>query len=242
MKRVLCPKLPAPGHSVPLPENEAHHAVQVFRLKDGDRVEALDGQGGAVVAILRNRAGAMMLEFEKPVQKGGSETLPIRLEMSVLKGDAMEWVVEKAVELGVETFVPVVTAHTVVQLERKGEAFFQARWQRIADQSLKQCGRLNRMEVALPVTLETLLAGPKQARYWCDEEKESGEFLGSLDYSAVQSVSLLIGPEGGWSFRERDLLRISGGARVSLGPLVLRAETAAIFAISVAVAGLRRGR
>src|SRR4051794_35219602 len=106
-KRLLCPKLPKPGAPVPLAENEAHHATRVLRLREGEIVEAMDGNGNSTLATLRVRGGPTRLEFiqhtEEPsdaqVRTKTAAPLPITLEMSVLKGDAMEWVVEKAVEL-----------------------------------------------------------------------------------------------------------------------------------------------
>jgi 16S rRNA (uracil1498-N3)-methyltransferase len=313
MKRVLCEKLPQSHQPTVLSEAEATHLTRVFRLKDGDRVEAIDGKGFHAAVTLRTRNGVPRLEFlEKPVSSSdeGLQCVPVTLEMAVLKGDAMEWVVEKAVELGIKTLVPVVTAHTVVQLDKKGPEAFRERWQKIADQALKQCGRLDRLEIKTPVKLEELLAGSSQApRLWCDESarEHAGSLFGRINSmtnsmansmansttnstvnSATDSTStsgnglgnsaintadnssenssrdelaqsktspekfspaetsevrILIGPEGGWSELERDILsRSSQNIPVSLGPLVLRAETAAIFALSLVSAALRESK
>ena len=153
-KRLLCPMLPQPGKMVLLSEGEAHHSTRVLRLVDGDRVEAIDGKGHRIIAILRLRGGPARLEYEAAVDSGNTvsqkDAPPIVLEMSVLKGQAMEWVIEKAVELGVSSFIPVLTDHTVVQMKSKTPDLFQQRWQKIADQALKQCGRLEAMKVTLP--------------------------------------------------------------------------------------------
>lgn len=257
MKRILCPELPAPGKSVELPEQEANHALRVLRLRDGDLVEALDGRGRAVIAVLRYKGtGIPRLEFQEevagtsPASPPHPEPVPLVLEMGILKGDAMEWVVEKAVELGVQSLVPTITAHTVVQLQQKGPEAFQARWQKIADQALKQCGRLDRMEIQFPVTLESLLlkspATEATPRLWCDEvAKDSAMSLQKWLKNPPSSFSqarLLIGPEGGWSGAERELLS-RGDPRttfgISLGPWILRAETAALFGVSLLSAHFR---
>lgn len=248
IKRVLVPQLPKPHRPVNLSEDEANHAIRVMRLRDGDTVEALDGKGHSTPAILRTQAGGARLEhavaaaareITAPAQ---GAVVPLILEMAVIKGDAMEWVVEKAVELGVRTLIPILTAHTVVQMKNKGPEAFQERWQKIADQALKQCGRLERLIIELPVELEVLLArSPTTAqapRLWCDESargeaKPLGEIIGKQD-----EVRLLIGPEGGWSENEKVLLS-PVCEKVSLGPLVLRAETAALFGVSLIVASLR---
>ena len=266
MKRVLCEKLPEPHQPTALSESEATHLTRVFRLKDGDRVEAMDGKGRHALVTLRTRGGAPRLEFlEKATQFPSSDQrVPVVLEMAVLKGDAMEWVIEKAVELGISTVIPVITAHTVVQLDKKGPEAFRERWQKIADQALKQCGRLDRLEIKTPVELEVLLAegsesaapapgasgsGVSQApRLWCDEaaRENAGTLMGWLNSSeqkAAMPIRVLVGPEGGWSELEREVLsRSSQNTPVSLGPLVLRAETAAIFALSLVTAALREAK
>jgi len=258
-KRLLCLTIPQPDRPTELPESEAEHATRVLRLRDGDHVEALDGHGRSAEVILRVRGGSVRLEY---AGEAGTSKIPIpdfTLEMAILKGDAMEWVVEKSVELGVKTLIPVMTDHTVVQIKQKGPEVFQQRWQKIADQALKQCGRLDRLEIELPIDLEELLvrqaSSEKTPRLWCDEadRDETPELLDwfiqktipvSTATSSLQGARLLIGPEGGWSQQERELLSRSSPhlIRLSLGPWVLRAETAAISSIGLITAFLRRNQ
>jgi 16S rRNA (uracil1498-N3)-methyltransferase len=248
MKRVLCPQLPKAHRPANLSEDEANHAVRVLRLRDGDSVEAIDGQGHSVPAILRMHGTAVRLEL---AAGGGTRTetanaiVPVVLEMAILKGDAMEWVVEKAVELGVHALCPVLTAHTVVQIKNKGPEAFRERWQKIADQALKQCGRLERLRIDVPTELELLIAhhpsNARAPRYWCDEASVASaaelhqKLTGRLEYDEVR---LLVGPEGGWSEEERGWLATSS-EKVQLGPLILRAETAALYGVSLLTAALR---
>jgi 16S rRNA (uracil1498-N3)-methyltransferase len=250
MKRVLCSGLPRPGHPAELSPTEAHHAVKVLRLRNGDRVEAIDGQGGVALATLELRGERVRLEHAgeaRATAASAEQVAPLTLELAVLKGDAMEWAIEKAVELGVRRLVPVLTAHTVVQVGGKGPEAFRERWQRIADQALKQCGRLERLEVEPPIALEEMLARPLaagEARACADEAARDGGAPPLSDWlsaSPATALRFLIGPEGGWSVSERELLERST-ERVSLGPNVLRAETAALFAASLAVARLRARR
>ncbi|MDR3608907.1 MAG: RsmE family RNA methyltransferase [Oligoflexia bacterium] len=253
-KRVLCARLPRPGHPEPLPETESEHVTRVLRLRDGDVLEALDGQGHAAKVTLRIRGGAPRLEFLESKAAEASGVLPLTLEMAILKAEAMEWVVEKAVELGVRTLVPLITAHTVVQVKNKGPEAFRERWQKIADQSLKQCGRLERLEIQTPIALENWIAqnpGKKDCpRLWCDEAGRGGK-QGAVDLAHwlfengahLQQCRLLIGPEGGWSDLERQLLESGqefAPIKVSLGPYVLRGETAALYAVSLVIATLRQ--
>ncbi|MFL5813901.1 MAG: RsmE family RNA methyltransferase [Bdellovibrionia bacterium] len=259
MKRVLAPTLPTRERPVHLAESEADHLTRVLRLRDGDVIEALDGHGHAALVTLRIKGGGPRIEFlegaEQSVRTAGVTipgATPVDLEMAILKGDAMEWVVEKAVELGVRKLYPAVTAHTVVQIRNKGPEAFRDRWQKIADQALKQCGRLDKMEVALPLSLEELLsthpATLDQPRLWFDEagKDESAylaNWLGAQDMQKLSSVKLLVGPEGGWSSQERDLLiassRVSPIHRLGLGPWILRGETAALLSVSLTTARFR---
>jgi len=248
MKRVICPQLPKAHRPSTLSEDEANHAVRVLRLRDGDSVEAIDGQGHSTPAILRIQGGITRLELATgatPRIEAANAIVPLVLEMAVLKGDAMEWVIEKAVELGVHALCPVLTAHTVVQIKNKGPEAFQERWQKIADQALKQCGRLERLRIAPPTELEQVIlnhpASARVPRYWCDEASVASapelqqKLGGALQYDEVR---LLIGPEGGWSEEERGWLATSS-EKVQLGPLILRAETAALYGVSLLTAALR---
>jgi 16S rRNA (uracil1498-N3)-methyltransferase len=248
IKRLLNDELPKEGRSTPLEKSEADHAIKVLRLRDGDKVHVLNGKGQAVVATIRLKGKTSTLEFisNLALPKG---TVPIILELAVLKGQAMEWAIEKAAELGVEKIVPILTQTTVVQMGKKGPEEFQTRWQKIADQALKQCGRAERMEIATPTTFETRLrdeAGTIHSpRLWFDEALAQEKSLELVQWcnsrtSPPKSLKLLIGSEGGWDPKERDLLNRSPNTeRLSLGPLVLRAETAAINSASLASAFLR---
>jgi 16S rRNA (uracil1498-N3)-methyltransferase len=247
MKRVLVPVLPTPEKPIHLPEDEAHHLIQVLRIRNGELVEALDAKGAkcdAEVELL-GKGSARLLARSEILRDSRLNALPVILEMAVLKGDAMEWTVEKAVELGVRTFVPVLCAHAVVQVDRKGPAFYRERWQKIADQALKQCGRLERMEVREPIELELLLAEKRSLRLWADEASRAQsphvfDALSTATASArVAGVAILIGPEGGWSESERAMLTRSECISTSLGPWVYRAETAALFATSLVAASMR---
>jgi len=266
-RRLLCPKLPSPNSPVILSPEEARHARKVLRLRNGDRVEALDGQGHKIVAQLGSQGDETCLEWvamedggSHSLERSGTETkdiLPLDLEISVLKGDAMEWTIEKAVELGVHSLTPLITDHTVVQIQAKGEDYFRQRWQKIADQALKQCGRLNRLEIRSPQFFKAWLKSPQlmaegQIRLWCDEAGiQEAPFLGTWalknqDPLRNSHLSLLIGPEGGWSRLEKEQLRglseRSGDlswVRVHLGPSILRAGTAALSSVSILSAFVR---
>lgn len=256
MKRLLIEKLPLPGQPSELSEAEAKHAIQVFRLRNGDRIELIDGKGHALQAILRTQGKRVWTESSGEQSSPSFQShpallsLPITVELAVLKGDAMEWAIEKSVELGVRTLVPVLSKHCVVQMDRKGPEIFLERWQKIADQSLKQCGRLEKMEILLPLSLEMRLSQvpstPTHPRLYADEaakgdaEQFLAEWLEKNVAREMEELTLLIGPEGGWSELERPALEHSSHGQISLGPWVLRAETACLYAASLANAHFRR--
>lgn len=255
-KRLLCPRVPTPGQNVRLSEEEAHHATRVLRLREGDQVEAIDGQGHHAITALVRSGPWIELQFHSWVEKvPPQKNLSITLEIAILKGEAMEWIVEKSVELGVTRLVPILTDHTVVQVKQKGPEVFQQRWQKIADQSLKQCGRLERMEIGQLTSFEKLINTPlpQGGIRWIGDETSnlSAPFfvdeLRSKSPLENKPLHFLVGPEGGWSAHEEDLFRVPNpqgqlpGVRVSLGPVILRAETAALFSISVLTAFVRSG-
>jgi 16S rRNA (uracil1498-N3)-methyltransferase len=249
---LLCNQLPRPGNSTLLSEQEAHHAIRVLRLKEGDIIDALDGAGHKASVILRAQKGKVRIEylqtqnnFSQSIRKELSP-LPIILEVAALKGEAMEWVIEKSVELGIKELIPLLTAHTVVQMNSKNPQEFQQRWQKIADQSLKQCGRLEQMRIHVPLSFQQFFALPQTplgTRLWCDESSfgQTTDLLSWLQknpYKESHFLRILIGPEGGWSADEKAFLKHQ--QRMNLGPLILRAETAALFAVSLASAFFRQ--
>lgn len=248
MKRLICADLPSKGRPAILEEDEAQHATRVLRLRNGESVLAIDGKGREIAAKLILQGKRTLLEFLEESRCESPSTLPrLVLEMAILKGDAMSWVIEKAVELGVDRLVPVFAERTVVQAKAKGDEAFLGRWKKIADQSLKQCGRLYAMEIDAPIQLDQLAHGVK--RFWFDENLAGTRFSWTQHFTEcfteasepLPEIRLLIGPEGGWSEKERQWLSSFGEAS-SLGPLILRAETASVFAVSVARSRLIEAR
>ena len=239
MRRALCDTLPArAGLSIELSETEAKHLVSVLRMRTGEPLELLDGKGQRAAATLQIQGKKIYAELtQAPETRSTLLSKPIHLSMAMIKNEAMEWVIEKAVELGVRTLTPVDTEFTVVKAHKKGEDFFRDRYQRIADQALKQCGRLDRLEIMAPISFEQTLLN-KNHLIWLDETLADTapvathltHFLKNADRTST--YELLVGPEGGFSpvERQRLLTRTTNGAitRVHLGSIILRAETAAL--------------
>jgi 16S rRNA (uracil1498-N3)-methyltransferase len=218
---------------------EAAHLTQVLRLTDGDTIEAMDGNGKAASGILHTSKRRSWVElntsniqeFERPLSKN------IILYSALLKGDSMDWLIEKATELEVTEFQPLITEHTVVRIKgNRDPEEFRDRWQKVADQALKQCGRKHRLKMRTPLPIFEALTQTAEvptAWLWLDEStrNEATTLTGWLknQKDLPQNINILLGPEGGFSYAERDHLERMGMLkRVSLGPWVLRAETAGI--------------
>jgi 16S rRNA (uracil1498-N3)-methyltransferase len=222
---------------VRLDPQEARHAGEVLRKGIGESLTVFDGQGRVALAVL-TRVGKSGAEVALE-ETWSSPRLPCALTLvqAIPKGKTMEWILEKSVELGVARVVPVITERTVVQLEAREAAQKREKWERVLIEACKQCGQDWVPQLEEPRPFSRVL------------EEEAGPWelaiVGSLHAGAVgfgealeavpkaRTAGVWIGPEGDFSRVEMENL-IGWGARpVSLGPLVLRAETAALYALSV---------
>jgi 16S rRNA (uracil1498-N3)-methyltransferase len=249
MRKALCLELPDQiGKFAEIPDSEASHLMSVLRLKPGDTIELIDGQGKTATATLIYKGKSLFAELTSiPTGNPKLESFPLHVSMAILKGDAMEWVIEKAVELGVRTLTPFQSEFSVVDVKKKGPEVFQERWQKIADQALKQCGRLSRMTINMPTTFENILTSKNQL-IWLDETlaRESGSSDWNDTYltrvaetilkDPTHEPEIVIGPEGGFSSNEKNRLMQPFKKeikRAHAGAAILRAETAVLFGISV---------
>lgn len=216
---------------VTLPPDVTRH-VQVLRLQSGDALALFDGTGGQYRARLteidKRTAIAQVDAFEP------TETEPpyrVTLAQGIAGGDKMDWVIEKAVELGVAAIAPLSTARGVVRLSGERAEKRVAHWRGIVRASCEQCGR-NRVPEVGPVRhfdawLDTLPDTPANGELrLLLSPRASIPFAALPDAPPAAPVTLLIGPEGGLSPAEEDAARARGFTAVSLGPRVLRTETA----------------
>ncbi len=222
---------------VTLDKEESHHALSVLRLKTGEVVELLDGQGGVFQGIVAGTEhGRLKVSVRPAAKQNRSSRVTITLAAAVIKPESMGFLIQKACELGAHGLVPLISERTVVRLSRERWEAKIARWQKIARESGKQCGRSS-TPVIQPVqelkkfaetisqydlSLIATLALPVQGFYATLNANKS-----------AQSVLILIGPEGDFSRKEALLFVECGAKPVGLGPLVLRSETASLYALSV---------
>jgi 16S rRNA (uracil1498-N3)-methyltransferase len=224
------------GARVELDASQANYLGNVMRLGVGAELLVFDGRSGEWLARIAEAAKKRMtLIVDRRTRE--PESIPdVWLAFAPVKRVQTDWLIEKATELGVARLLPVMTLRTVaerVKLERL---------EAIAIEAAEQCGRTRLPEIAEPVRVKQLLAerSPDRRLYFADEH--GGE--AAVDAFAAGPALILVGPEGGFTDEERALIRAAPAAvPISLGPRVLRAETAALAALSVymAVAGDWRG-
>lgn len=215
--------------------------VRVLRVQPGSQLLILDNAGSErlleIMRVDRREAVARVVEIRPALLE---PAIPVTLYQSILKIDKFELVLQKATELGVTTFVPVISRRTVA---RPGAALTnkQTRWESIVREAAEQSGRGGLPVVAPVCTFEEAIANAKQTRLlpWEAGAGSMGLLTALTQRSEpVESVSILIGPEGGFEAEEVDAAQKLGWQIVSLGARILRAETAAIAALSLVTATL----
>jgi 16S rRNA (uracil1498-N3)-methyltransferase len=213
--------------------DDARHLTRVLRVEPGQRYEISDNRNVYLAEIETARKEHVVFRTVEKLE--AAEIAPqITLCAALIKFDRFEWMVEKATELGVAEMIPVETIRSERGLERAAHKRVE-RWRRIALEASQQARRAHLPEVAEPVAFEDVLKSPASYRYVLDEEPGANPLARSLPESrqASDTVALLVGPEGGWTAEERDAFRGAGWTAVSLGGLILRAETAALAALAV---------
>jgi 16S rRNA (uracil1498-N3)-methyltransferase len=230
--RFFCSLLADASGFMELPATVAHHVERVLRLDDGDRLTLFDGRGGEVEARLQ-RVGrslqAVLGERSEPVRES---PLQITLLQCLAASDKMDWIVQKAVELGVVRVQPVSSRRAVLKLNGERAQRRMEHWQQIAVSACEQCGR-NRVPEVLPVvSLAQALAAEGSVARRLVLHPEGGVPLREADLRAEAPISLLIGPEGGFDPEELQAAQHSGFSAVTLGPRVLRTETAGVAVVA----------
>lgn len=227
----------APGARVELPEHAAHHAREVLRLRSGAAVRVFDGAGAEYEAVLDEVSRRTVAAHLRAATTPRPESpLQIVLALSPLKGDRMELVVQKATELGVAEIWPVVTYRTDAAARPALRGARGERWDRVASGAAEQCGRAVVPNVAPTTTLGGLVARAFDGTRLALLETAGHPPLPAAAVTPGRPVLLLIGPAGGFEPAEMTLLRAAAFQPASLGPRILRAETAALAAVAIAQA------
>jgi len=220
------------GGMAELAGDDARHLTRVLRVEPGQRYEISDGRTAWLAEITEARGPRVVFRVIEPVDTA-ELAVRITLYAALIKFDRLEWMIEKTTELGVERIQPVETARSEKGL-LQASAKRAERWVRIAREAAEQSRRLRAPEILPAVRLEACLAAGGNARYRLEEDAAPplARLLGVAP-EAGSEVHLLVGPEGGWTGEEREWATRAGWLPASLGPRVLRAETAAIAAVAV---------
>lgn len=223
-----------PGAKLELGADAARYLGRVLRLKAGDTLSVFNGDDGEWHAtLLTIGKKRVSLDVSGPLQAHTESALRIHLVQGISRGERMDFVVQKATELGVERITPVLSDHGMVRLDAGRAAKRRDHWQRVAQSACEQSGRTRPPPVESPVPLNT----------WFGAIGTTGDTRLILVPGAATALSdraapdaglcLLIGPEGGFSERECDDAGLAGFSAVGLGPRILRTETATVAALAI---------
>ena len=222
---------------------EAHHARKVLRMRVGEKIVLFNGRGHEITAEIVD-LGVDEIVLRKLHE---AETPRVRcrivLGQAIPKGKNMDLIVQKAVEIGAAEIAPIISDRTIVQVDSESAAQKQSKWQQIAVEAAKQCGQNWLPHVRAPRKLSELFSAPGDGSFHL-------QLIGSLqpgaqhlkkilaDYSTEhqnrpRSVLMLVGPEGDFTPAELELARRHGCQPITLGPIILRVETAAIYCLSI---------
>ena len=213
--------------------DDARHLTRVLRVEPGQRYEISDNRDVYLAEIDEAHKERVVFRTLEKLE-GPAASVRLILCAALIKFDHFEWMIEKATELGVAEIVPFEAARSERGLERAAQKRVE-RWRRIAVEASQQSRRAHLPEVREPVTFEEAVREP--AVYHCVlDEEPGGVTIASaipVERHTTDSVALMIGPEGGWTEEERAAFGEAGWTRISLGPLILRAETAALAGLAV---------
>ncbi len=219
---------------------DARHLTRVLRVEAGQRFEISDNRAAYLAEVTEARGERVVFQIVEALEEP-EPRVRITLAAALVKFDRFEWMVEKATELGVERIVPFEAARTEKGLFEASRKRVE-RWRRIAREASQQSRRTRIPEISESVKLESALQASAALqesaglRFFLDEQ-ESKPLFHALpqERKPGESVAVLLGPEGGWTEAEREAARKAGWVPVSLGPQILRAETAAAAALAILV-------
>jgi 16S rRNA (uracil1498-N3)-methyltransferase len=232
--RLHLPRALRPGLEVELDRDLSHYVLRVLRLRTGDPVQVFDGAGARHAATVAQAGPRQcVLRVGEPLPSPAESPLPITLAQCVSTGEKMDWTIEKAVELGAAEIVPLQSSRSVVRLDEERARRRAAHWERLVVAACMQCGR-DRLPALRPVrALAEWLATAPADGLRLVLAPGAAQGLGSLPAPAQGTgVVVLVGPESGLSDDEVALARAAGFVPVSLGPRILRTETAGLAALA----------
>jgi 16S rRNA (uracil1498-N3)-methyltransferase len=241
MHRFYLPPGECQGTTLTLTGREAHHAAQVLRVRSGESVVVLDGAGYEFFCEVREvLRAAVSLSVQ---QKSFMPPLPYKITLlqAVPKGKIIESIIQKATELGVARIVPMLSERVITQLDEENSADKLEKWRLTTIEAIKQCGQPWLPQIDAPLSPKAFLQRGEQfelslvASLQSDSRHphEYFETFAAEKKRKPDSVCIWVGPEGDFTLPEMELIKFGGALPITLGRLVLRCETAAIYCLSV---------
>jgi 16S rRNA (uracil1498-N3)-methyltransferase len=241
MHRFYLPPAHCLEKTLSLTGREAHHGIHVLRLKRGEIVTVMDGAGHEYVSEVSLVARDNILLIVKEQKYIPRLPAQLALLQAIPKGKIIDSIIQKSVELGASRIVPLVTGRVISQFDEEGAGQKQEKWQQLAIEAIKQCGAAWLPQVAIPVTLAQFLAKSESFDLSLvgslqSERNHPRHYLDAYRQAQgrpPQTVGIWIGPEGDFTLEELHAIQAAGAMPISLGRLVLRVETAAIYCLSI---------
>ena len=223
--------------TVTLKGSDVNHIRTVLRMKPGDRIEVIDHQGFRYEIVLAEVArDHVQGEILSKIAMQTESPVSIRMGQALIKGNAFDLLVRKATELGVGAIAPLKTQRCVARLAKESQSYRTQRWQRVAEEASKQCGRSKVPKVHPAVlSVEEFCQQSSDCDlkliFWEGEQKIRLQDVTAPD--SITSIAFLAGPEGGWAAEEIDFLIQQGFQTVTLGPRLLKADAVSLVILSL---------
>ena len=223
----------AAGKRLVVAGSAANHITRVLRLRNGDALTVFDGSGGEFAARIeefRKDSVVVSVEDHRPLDR--ESPLPLTLAQGISRGERMDWIIQKATELGASRIVPLFTKRSVVRLDEKQAERKLQHWRAIAVAACEQCGRNRIPDLAAPLDFFDVLPADSSGVTRLLLSPTGDLRIDDLQ-DVAKGITVLIGPEGGLEDVEQEAAVAAGFKAVRLGPRVLRTETAAIAALTI---------
>ena len=215
---------------------DAHHITHVLRYKVGQFLIVVDGDGKiAKTEIMDITAHTVVVKIIECLEENTEAPIEVTLAQCLPKSDKMDFIVQKAVELGVRTICPLISENCVVKYDNAKKEARQKKWQKVANEAAKQCGRTILPTVESITLLKDLFlkVEPNVEILMCYEGQADSSLKTLLETTVASKFLIIIGPEGGFSPAEAQFCKDSGAKVVTMGPRILRTETASLAAVSL---------
>jgi 16S rRNA (uracil1498-N3)-methyltransferase len=228
--RIYYPQPLATNETITLASEASHYLTKVLRLKDKDKIIFFNGEGGEYIGEIKLQGKSVFASIDEfiPIEK--ESPIHIELGQGISRSERMDYSIQKTTELGVSHIVPLQSMRSIVKLDEQKKYKRQQHWQRVAISACEQSGRTNVPEISLPRPLKN----------WASTDFDGCSIFFDPDSSASLNTiekharfRIAVGPESGWATEETEFLRKQNFKAVSLGPRILRTETAGVVALSL---------